>query len=33
MADLARCFGVENAALTGLVDRTERSGHPLCGAG
>lgn len=26
MADLARCFGVENAALTGLVDRAERNG-------
>jgi DNA-binding MarR family transcriptional regulator len=26
MADLARCFGVEKAALTGLVDRVERRG-------
>jgi DNA-binding MarR family transcriptional regulator len=26
MADLARCFGVEKAALTGLVDRAERNG-------
>jgi DNA-binding MarR family transcriptional regulator len=26
MADLARCFGVEKAALTGLVDRAERRG-------
>ncbi|MEZ5120340.1 MAG: MarR family transcriptional regulator [Solirubrobacterales bacterium] len=26
MAELARCFGVEKAALTGLVDRAERNG-------
>jgi DNA-binding MarR family transcriptional regulator len=26
MADLAQCFGVEKAALTGLVDRVERRG-------
>ncbi|MFC5747292.1 MarR family winged helix-turn-helix transcriptional regulator [Actinomadura rugatobispora] len=26
MADLARCFGVEKAALTGLMDRAERRG-------
>ena len=26
MAELARCFGVEKAALTGLVDRAERRG-------
>jgi DNA-binding MarR family transcriptional regulator len=26
MADLARCCGVEKAALTGLVDRAERRG-------
>jgi DNA-binding MarR family transcriptional regulator len=26
MAELARCFGVEKAALTGLVDRVERRG-------
>lgn len=26
MGDLAQCFGVEKAALTGLVDRTERRG-------
>lgn len=26
MADLARLFGVEKAALTGLMDRVERSG-------
>jgi DNA-binding MarR family transcriptional regulator len=26
MADLAHCFGVEKAALTGLVDRVERRG-------
>lgn len=26
MADLAQCFGVEKAALTGLVDRAERRG-------
>jgi DNA-binding MarR family transcriptional regulator len=26
MADLARGFGVEKAALTGLVDRAERRG-------
>lgn len=26
MADLAQCFGVEKAALTGLTDRVERSG-------
>jgi DNA-binding MarR family transcriptional regulator len=26
MAELARCFGVEKAALTGLVDRAERHG-------
>jgi DNA-binding MarR family transcriptional regulator len=26
MAQLARCFGVEKAALTGLVDRVERRG-------
>jgi DNA-binding MarR family transcriptional regulator len=26
MADLANCFGVEKAALTGLVDRAERRG-------
>ncbi len=26
MGDLAQCFGVEKAALTGLVDRVERRG-------
>ena len=26
MAELARCFGVEKAALTGLMDRAERRG-------
>ncbi|MEO3810963.1 MarR family transcriptional regulator [Sphaerisporangium sp. B11E5] len=26
MADLAQCFGVEKAALTGLMDRAERRG-------
>jgi DNA-binding MarR family transcriptional regulator len=26
MAELARCFGVERAALTGLIDRAERRG-------
>jgi DNA-binding MarR family transcriptional regulator len=26
MAELAKCFGVEKAALTGLVDRAERRG-------
>jgi DNA-binding MarR family transcriptional regulator len=26
MAELAQCFGVEKAALTGLVDRVERRG-------
>ena len=26
MAELAHCFGVEKAALTGLVDRVERRG-------
>jgi DNA-binding MarR family transcriptional regulator len=26
MADLAHCFGVEKAALTGLMDRAERRG-------
>jgi DNA-binding MarR family transcriptional regulator len=26
MAELARCFGVEKAALTGLIDRAERRG-------
>jgi DNA-binding MarR family transcriptional regulator len=26
MAELAQCFGVEKAALTGLVDRAERRG-------
>ncbi len=26
MAELAQCFGVERAALTGLVDRAERRG-------
>jgi DNA-binding MarR family transcriptional regulator len=26
MADLAQCFGVEKAALTGLIDRAERRG-------
>lgn len=26
MGDLAQCFGVEKAALTGLVDRAERRG-------
>ena len=26
MAELARCFGVEKAALTGLIDRVERRG-------
>jgi len=26
MADLARAFGVERAALTGLIDRAERRG-------
>ncbi|MFC5834403.1 MarR family winged helix-turn-helix transcriptional regulator [Nonomuraea insulae] len=26
MAELARCFGVEKAALTGLTDRAERRG-------
>jgi DNA-binding MarR family transcriptional regulator len=26
MAELASCFGVEKAALTGLVDRVERRG-------
>jgi hypothetical protein len=27
MAELARCFGVEKAALTGLMDRAERRHH------
>ena len=26
MAELAQCFGVEKAALTGLMDRAERRG-------
>ena len=37
MAELAQCFGVEKAALTGLVDRAERRGlvrrSPVPGTG
>jgi hypothetical protein len=34
MAELARCFGVERATLTGLVDRAEQRSCPaIVGAG